>query len=241
MKLNATTEMLPITWPELGRLHPFAPPTQTQGYQSLFRDLENWLAEISGFAAVSLQPNAGSQGEYAGLLVIRQFHASRGEARRDVCLIPTSAHGTNPASAVMAGLKVVPVACDQKGNINVDDLTAKATEHRAQLAALIVNVELSRADYARPSHAASDDGRMRRQSAAPLANEDRNRLIGFLQSDGMAVLVVVRHGCRHHLRARQRAGSKQKREARKRADQAQAPGRRCPRHCLIPVPTERQS
>ena len=138
MKLNATTEMLPITWPELGRLHPFAPPTQTQGYQSLFRDLENWLAEISGFAAVSLQPNAGSQGEYAGLLVIRQFHASRGEAGRDVCLIPTSAHGTNPASAVMAGLKVVPVACDQKGNINVDDLTAKATEHRAQLAALMV-------------------------------------------------------------------------------------------------------
>jgi glycine dehydrogenase len=138
MKLNATAEMLPITWPELSRLHPFAPPTQTQGYQSLFHDLENWLAEISGFSAVSLQPNAGSQGEYAGLLVIRQFHASRGQARRDVCLIPTSAHGTNPASAVMAGLKVVSVACDQKGNINVDDLKAKAAEYRAQLAALMV-------------------------------------------------------------------------------------------------------
>ena len=138
MKLNATAEMLPVTWPEFGRLHPFAPPTQTQGYQSLFRDLENWLAEISGFAAVSLQPNAGSQGEYAGLLVIRQFHASRGETKRGICLIPTSAHGTNPASAVMAGLKVVPVACDQKGNINVEDLKAKATEHRAQLAALMV-------------------------------------------------------------------------------------------------------
>ena len=138
MKLNATAEMLPVTWPEFGRLHPFAPATQTQGYQALFRDLENWLAEISGFSGVSLQPNAGSQGEYAGLLVIRQFHASRGEGRRNVCLIPTSAHGTNPASAVMAGLKVVPVACDQKGNINVDDLKAKAAEHRADLSALMV-------------------------------------------------------------------------------------------------------
>jgi glycine cleavage system P protein (glycine dehydrogenase) len=138
MKLNATAEMLPVSWPEFSRIHPFAPPAQTQGYQGVFRDLENWLAEISGFAAVSLQPNAGSQGEYAGLLVIRQFHASRGEGRRDVCLIPTSAHGTNPASAVMAGLKVVPVACDQKGNINLDDLRAKAAEHRAQLAALMV-------------------------------------------------------------------------------------------------------
>jgi len=138
MKLNATAEMLPVTWPEFGRLHPFAPATQTQGYQALFRDLENWLAEISGFSGVSLQPNAGSQGEYAGLLVIRQFHASHGEGRRNVCLIPTSAHGTNPASAVMAGLKVVPVACDQKGNINVDDLKAKAAEHRADLSALMV-------------------------------------------------------------------------------------------------------
>ena len=138
MKLNATAEMLPVTWPEFGRLHPFAPAAQTQGYQALFRDLENWLAEISGFTGVSLQPNAGSQGEYAGLLVIRQFHASRAEGRRNVCLIPTSAHGTNPASAVMAGLKVVAVACDQKGNINVEDLKTKATEHRADLAALMV-------------------------------------------------------------------------------------------------------
>ena len=138
MKLNATAEMLPVTWPEFGRLHPFAPATQTQGYQALFRDLENWLGEISGFSGVSLQPNAGSQGEYAGLLVIRQFHTSRGHGRRNVCLIPTSAHGTNPASAVMAGLKVVPVACDQKGNINVDDLRTKAAEHRADLAALMV-------------------------------------------------------------------------------------------------------
>ncbi|HKQ40155.1 MAG TPA: aminomethyl-transferring glycine dehydrogenase, partial [Verrucomicrobiae bacterium] len=138
MKLNATTEMLPVTWPEFGRVHPFAAATQTQGYQAIFRDLENWLAEISGFSGASLQPNAGSQGEYAGLLVIRQFHASRGEGRRNVCLIPTSAHGTNPASAVMAGLKVVAVACDQKGNINVDDLKAKAAEHRAELAALMV-------------------------------------------------------------------------------------------------------
>src|SRR6185503_5393946 len=103
MKLNATAEMLPVTWPEFGRLHPFAPPAQTQGYQALFRDLENWLAEITGFSGVSLQPNAGSQGEYAGLLAIRQFQASRGEAGRNICLIPTSAHGTNPASAVMAG------------------------------------------------------------------------------------------------------------------------------------------
>jgi glycine dehydrogenase len=138
MKLNATAEMLPVTWPEFGRLHPFVPPTQTQGYQALFRDLEHWLAEITGFTGVSLQPNAGSQGEYAGLLVIRQFHASRGQGARDVCLIPTSAHGTNPASAVMAGLKVVAVACDAKGNINVDDLRAKAAEHCANLAALMV-------------------------------------------------------------------------------------------------------
>jgi glycine dehydrogenase len=138
MKLNATAEMLPVSWPEFSRLHPFAPMTQTQGYHRVFRELENWLAEITGFSAVSLQPNAGSQGEYAGLLAIRQFHASRAEGRRDVCLIPTSAHGTNPASAVMAGLKVVAVACDQKGNINLDDLKAKAAEHRADLAALMV-------------------------------------------------------------------------------------------------------
>jgi glycine dehydrogenase len=138
MKLNATTEMLPVTWPEFGRMHPFAPAVQTRGYQKLFRDLEAWLTEITGFAAVSLQPNAGSQGEYAGLLVIRAWHASRGETHRNICLIPTSAHGTNPASAAMGGFKVVPVACDVHGNIDVADLRAKAETHAANLAALMV-------------------------------------------------------------------------------------------------------
>src|SRR6185503_9475475 len=109
-------------WPEFGRLHPFAPLAQTQGYQAVFRQLEDYLAEISGFAAVSLQPNAGSQGEYAGLLVIRQHHESRDQAHRNVCLIPTSAHGTNPASAVMAGMRVVPVACHEQGNIRLENL-----------------------------------------------------------------------------------------------------------------------
>ncbi len=138
MKLNATSEMFPVSWPEFGRMHPFAPVEQTRGYQKLFRDLETWLAEITGFAAVSLQPNAGSQGEYAGLLVIRAFHESRGEGKRNVCLIPTSAHGTNPASATMCGFKVVPVACDANGNIDVADLNAKAAAHRDDLAALMV-------------------------------------------------------------------------------------------------------
>ena len=138
MKLNATAEMLPVTWPEFARIHPFVPPHQAAGYQILFKQLEQWLAEITRFAAVSLQPNAGSQGEYAGLLVIHQFHQSRGEGHRNVCLIPTSAHGTNPASAVMAGMRVVPVACDAQGNINLDDLKAKAGEHRDQLAAIMV-------------------------------------------------------------------------------------------------------
>src|SRR6185312_4859029 len=138
MKLNATSEMFPVTWPEFGRLHPFAPSTQTEGYAELFDDLEKWLAEITGFAAVSLQPNAGSQGEYAGLLVIRAYHESRGEGHRNICLIPTSAHGTNPASAAMCNFKVVPVACDANGNIDVADLKAKAAEHAANLAALMV-------------------------------------------------------------------------------------------------------
>jgi glycine dehydrogenase len=138
MKLNATSEMIPVTWPEVANLHPFAPLAQTQGYQTMFRQLEMWLAEITGFAAVSLQPNAGSQGEYAGLLVIRKYHAERGEAHRNVCLIPTSAHGTNPASAVMAGMKVVPVACDADGNIDVNDLRARAQQHAAKLAGLMV-------------------------------------------------------------------------------------------------------
>ncbi|MCS6897338.1 MAG: aminomethyl-transferring glycine dehydrogenase, partial [Nitrospira sp.] len=138
MKLNATTEMLPITWPEFARLHPFAPAEQTRGYQELIHQLANWLAEISGFAAFSVQPNAGSQGEYAGLMVIRAYHRSRGEGHRNICLIPVSAHGTNPASAAMAGMTVVPVACDRQGNINIDDLEAKATHYRDRLAAVML-------------------------------------------------------------------------------------------------------
>ncbi len=126
MKLNGTSEMVPVTWPELAKLHPFAPADQARGYHEMFADLELWLAEITGFAAVSLQPNSGAQGEYAGLLTIRAYHLSRGDARRDVCLIPVSAHGTNPASAVTAGFRVVPVACDARGNIDVGDLRAKA-------------------------------------------------------------------------------------------------------------------
>jgi glycine dehydrogenase len=138
MKLNATAEMFPISWPEFAKLHPFAPPEQTTGYIEMCQLLEKWLAEITGFAAVSLQPNAGSQGEYAGLLAIREYHASRGEAHRKVCLIPTSAHGTNPASAVMAGFKVVPVACLKDGDIDLADLRAKADAHARDLAALMV-------------------------------------------------------------------------------------------------------
>src|SRR5438445_324495 len=138
MKLNATTEMVPLSWREFNRLHPFAPREQATGYRTLFRQLEDMLAEITGFAQVSLQPNAGSQGEFTGLLVIRAYHRSRGEARRTTCLIPTSAHGTNPASAVMAGLQVVPVQTDPQGNIDVADLRAKAAEHEATLAALMV-------------------------------------------------------------------------------------------------------
>ena len=138
MKLNAAAEMYPVTWPEFGRIHPFAPLAQTRGYQQLFAELEEWLAEITGFAGVSLQPNAGSQGELAGLLVIAAYHASRQEAHRTICLIPTSAHGTNPASAVMAGMKVVAVKCDQLGNIDVADLRAKSTEHAANLACLML-------------------------------------------------------------------------------------------------------
>ncbi|MCP5150913.1 MAG: aminomethyl-transferring glycine dehydrogenase [Ectothiorhodospiraceae bacterium] len=138
MKLNATTEMIPVTWPGFGALHPFAPREQAQGYAELFANLETWLAEITGYDAVSLQPNAGSQGEYAGLLCIRRYHASRGESSRDVCLIPASAHGTNPASAQMAGLRVVVVACDSQGNVDVADLRAKAEQHRDRLAALMI-------------------------------------------------------------------------------------------------------
>ena len=138
MKLNAAAELLPVSWPAFAGLHPFAPASQAVGYRRLADDLETWLAALTGFAAVSLQPNAGSQGEYAGLLVIRAWHVSRGEGHRDVCLIPTSAHGTNPASAVMAGLTVVAVACDDEGNIDQLDLAAKAEHYAGRLAALMV-------------------------------------------------------------------------------------------------------
>src|SRR6266498_3205353 len=138
MKLNATAEMFPISWPEISKVHPFAPTEQAAGYMEICRQLEDWLAEITGFAAVSLQPNAGSQGEFAGLLAIREYHASRGEADRNVCLIPTSAHGTNPASAVMAGFKVVSVACLKDGDTDLADLRAKADQHARDLAALMV-------------------------------------------------------------------------------------------------------
>jgi glycine dehydrogenase len=138
MKLNATAEMLPVSWPEFARLHPFAPQEQTLGYRELIDQLAAWLAEIAGFAAFSMQPNAGSQGEYAGLMVIRAYHRSRGEAHRDVCLIPVSAHGTNPASAAMAGMTVVVVACDTHGNVDLTDLEAKAAEHRDRLAAVML-------------------------------------------------------------------------------------------------------
>jgi glycine dehydrogenase len=138
MKLNATAEMYPVTWPEFGKIHPYAPVEQTRGYGEMFARLESALKEITGFAAVSLQPNAGSQGEYAGLLVIRQYHESRGQTHRTVCLIPQSAHGTNPASAVMAGMKVVVVKTDENGNIDVADLEAKAKANAENLAALMV-------------------------------------------------------------------------------------------------------
>ncbi len=138
MKLNATSELLPISWREFADLHPFVPSDQTKGYQKLTRDLEKWLSEITGFKEASLQPNAGSQGEFAGLLVIRAWHESRGEGNRNICLIPTSAHGTNPASSVMAGFKVVAVNCDQQGNVDLNDLQMKATQYSNDLAALMV-------------------------------------------------------------------------------------------------------
>ena len=138
MKLNATTEMEPITWPEFSRLHPFAPASQTEGIRELIADVERWLVDITGYAAVSLQPNAGSQGEYAGLLAIRAYHRSRGDDERTICLIPSSAHGTNAASAVMAGLKVVVVACRENGDVDVQDLRAKVAEHGDRLAAIMI-------------------------------------------------------------------------------------------------------
>ena len=138
MKLNATSEMIPITWPEFGSLHPFAPAEQVEGYHELVAGLEKMLVECTGYAAVSMQPNAGSQGEYAGLLVIKAWHESRGEGHRNICLIPSSAHGTNPASASMAGMQVVVVACDDAGNVDLADLRAKAQKHAANLAAIMV-------------------------------------------------------------------------------------------------------
>ena len=138
MKLNAAAEMLPVTWEKVAGIHPFAPLYQAEGYRELFAQLERWFSEITGFAAVSLQPNAGSQGEYAGLLVIREYHRSKGQTKRNVCLIPTSAHGTNPASATMVAMRVVPVACDSGGNIDRADLERKIAAHREGLAALMV-------------------------------------------------------------------------------------------------------
>ncbi|MEU8187119.1 aminomethyl-transferring glycine dehydrogenase [Micromonospora carbonacea] len=138
MKLNATTEMEPVSWAEFAHVHPFAPPSQTAGYRELIAQLEGWLAEVTGYDAVSVQPNAGSQGELAGLLAIRAYHADRGEAHRDVCLIPSSAHGTNAASAVMAGMRVVVVGCDDDGNVDLVDLDAKIDKHRDALAAIMV-------------------------------------------------------------------------------------------------------
>ena len=138
MKLNATAEMIPVTWPEFGNIHPFAPQNQAEGYQELFKNLNDWLCEVTGFAQMSLQPNSGAQGEYAGLMVIRAYHESRGDSHRNIALIPSSAHGTNPASAVMAGMQVVVTKCDEKGNIDVADLKAKAEQYSANLACLMV-------------------------------------------------------------------------------------------------------
>ena len=138
MKLNATSQMVGVTWPEIGRIHPFAPSDQMEGYQIIFSDLERWLAQITGFTATSLQPNSGAQGEYAGLLVIRAYHEDQGEGHRGVCLIPASAHGTNPASAVMAGMKVVVVKSSEDGTIDLVDLETKATEYAPELSAIMV-------------------------------------------------------------------------------------------------------
>ncbi|PJF38938.1 MAG: glycine dehydrogenase (aminomethyl-transferring), partial [Phototrophicales bacterium] len=138
MKLNATTEMLPVTWAEFSQIHPFAPLEQVKGYQKIINDLRAWLCEITGFADVSLQPNSGAQGEYAGLMVIRAYHRANGNPHRNIALIPSSAHGTNPASAVLAGMQVVIVKCDEKGNIDVEDLKAKAQKYSQNLACLMV-------------------------------------------------------------------------------------------------------
>jgi glycine dehydrogenase len=138
MKLNSATEMEAVTWKEFGGLHPFAPLEDTQGYMIMMSHLEQWLAELTGYDSISLQPNAGSQGEYAGLLAIRGYHLSRADAHRTVCLIPSSAHGTNAASAVLAGMQVVVVACNDRGDVDIDDVKEKIAEHRDNLAALMV-------------------------------------------------------------------------------------------------------
>ena len=166
MKLNATTEMEPITWPEFAGLHPFAPTTHAAGTRQLVADLERWLAEITGYDAVSLQPNAGSQGELAGLLAIRAYHRSRGETGRDVCLIPSSAHGTNAASAVMAGLRVIVVRCDELGNVDLDDLRAKIARARRP----------TRRDH---DHLSFDPRRIRRSSRRPVRTRARRRRTGL--------------------------------------------------------------
>ena len=138
MKLNSATELFALSWPSFSNLHPFAPLNQTRGYSIMFHELEEMLCEITGFDAMSLQPNSGAQGEYAGLMVIREYHKNNGDSNRNICLIPSSAHGTNPASAVMAGMKVVVVKCDEKGNIDFEDLKQKAEEHTQNLAALMI-------------------------------------------------------------------------------------------------------
>ena len=138
MKLNATTEMEPVSWAEFAQVHPFAPESQTAGYREMIAQLEGWLAELTGYDTVSVQPNAGSQGELAGLLAIRAYHRSRDAGHREVCLIPSSAHGTNAASAVMAGMRGVVVGCDADGNIDLVDLDAKINTHRDTLAAIMV-------------------------------------------------------------------------------------------------------
>ncbi|EMJ99913.1 MULTISPECIES: aminomethyl-transferring glycine dehydrogenase [unclassified Leptospira] len=150
MKLNATVEMFPVTWPEFSNIHPFAPASQTEGYRTVFSQLESWLSQVTGFPGISLQPNAGSQGEYAGLLAIRNYHISRGDKNRDICLIPISAHGTNPASAAMVGFKVVVVACDSEGNVDLEDLKAKAKEHSKNLAALMITYPSTHGVYEEP-------------------------------------------------------------------------------------------
>ena len=166
MKLNAASEMIPVTWPEFSRVHPFAPLAQLAGYLQIFAELEAALSELTGFAAVSLQPNSGAQGEFAGLMVIRAFHRDRGEHGRHVVLIPSSAHGTNPASGVLAGMQVVVVGCDDQGNVDVDDLRARAAAHAADLAALM-------------NHVSVDPRRLRGADPGDLRHRSRARRSGL--------------------------------------------------------------